>query len=391
MQRRFLLTALAVTSLGLLSGCSTIGGWFAGDPKPGDPAELVDLEPTLETDEVWKRDLGKGTDKRKQQLRPAYREGTFWVADYRGDLSAVNATTGEKIWNIETELPFSGGPGLSEELVIMGTENGEIHAFARDTGTPRWIARISSEVLAAPAAGDGIVVVRSIDGRVFGLNEANGRRLWVYDRSVPLLTLRGNANPVVRAGIAYLGYDGGEVVALRLEDGALLWEEPIATREGRTELDRLADVDGQIVFVASDLLVSSYKNRLSSLAADSGRLLWFKDIASSTGVTVDRTNLATSDREGHVWLLDRRNGATLWKQDALTNRGLTRPVFYQDQVVVGDEEGYLHWISVDDGSFTARTKVGGDGFTGAPLVIGDTLYVYTRDGDLIAFRAGSAL
>ncbi|MEM1411644.1 MAG: PQQ-binding-like beta-propeller repeat protein, partial [Pseudomonadota bacterium] len=225
---------------------------------------------------------------------------------------------------------------------------------------------------------------------VFGLDENNGRRVWVYDRAVPLLTLRGNANPVIRAGIAYLGYDGGEVVALRLEDGALLWEESVATREGRTELDRLADVDGEMVFVASDLLVSSYKNRLSSMAADSGRLLWFKDIPSSTGVTVARTNLAISDRDGNVWLLDRRNGATLWKQDQLTNRGLTRPVFVGDYVVVGDAEGYLHWINLDDGNFAARTKVKGDGFSGAPVVVGNTLYVYTRKGDLIAYQASPA-
>jgi len=380
-----LLTVLLL--VGTLSGCSTIKGWFSGDPKPGDPAELVEFPETVKAQKIWSTDLGKGTDQRKQQLRPAYRGGIFWAAGYKGELSAVDAATGKKLWSIDTELPFSGGPGLSENLVIMGTENGEIHAFSAETGTPQWIARVSSEVLAAPAAAEGIVVVRSIDGRVFGLNEANGRRLWVYDHSVPLLTLRGNANPVIRAGIAYLGYDGGEVVALRLEDGVLLWEEAVATREGRTELDRLADVDGQIVFVASDLLVSSYKNRLSSLAADSGRLLWWKDIASATGVTVSRTNLATSDRDGNVWLLDRRNGDSLWKQDALTNRGLTRPVFFMDYVVVGDAEGYLHWIDVESGSFVGRTDIGGDGFTGAPIVIGNTMFVYTRKGELIAFDA----
>ncbi len=382
---------LALAFAGVLSGCSTIKGWFSGDPKPGEPANLVEFEPSLDTDEVWKRDLGKGTDKRKQQLRPAFRDGTFWVADYKGRLSSVDASTGRENWEIDTELPFSGGPGLSDSLVIMGTENGEIHAFQRETGTPQWIARVSSEVLAAPAAAEGVVVVRSIDGRVFGLDANTGRRLWVYDRSVPLLTIRGNANPVIRAGVAFLGYDGGEVVALRLEDGALMWEEPIATREGRSELDRLADVDGEMVFVASDLLVSSYKNRLSSLAADSGRLLWFKEISSSTGVTVSRTNLAVSDKEGSVWLLDRRNGATLWKQDALSNRGLTRPAFYGDYVVVGDAEGYLHWLNVNDGLFAARTDVGGKGFTGSPVVVGDTLYVYTRKGDLVAVRAGAAL
>lgn len=370
-----------------LAGCSTIKGWFGSDPKPGEPAELIKFPETVKAKKIWSTDLGKGTDQRKQQLRPAYRSGIFWAAGYKGDLSSVEVSTGKKIWSIDTELPFSGGPGLSESLVVMGTENAEVHAFSAETGTPQWIARVSSEVLAAPAAAEGIVVVRSIDGRVFGLNEANGRRMWVYDRSVPLLTLRGNATPVIRAGIVYLGYDGGSVVALRLEDGALLWEEAVATPEGRTELDRLADVDGQIVFVASDLLVSSYKNRLSSLAADSGRLLWFKDIASATGVTVARTNLATSDRDGNVWLLDRRNGATQWKQDALANRGLTRPVFFRDYVVVGDAEGYLHWINVDNGSFAGRTDVGDKGFTGAPIVIGDTLYVYTRKGKLIAFDA----
>ena len=379
----------ALTVALLLSACTTMKGWFAGDPKPGDPAELVEFTPTMEASKLWSRDVGKGIDKRRQQLRPAYRGGTFWVADYKGRLSSVDASSGNVNWELDTELPFSGGPGLSESLVIMGTENGEIHAFQSDTGTPLWIARVSSEVLAAPAVGDGVVVVRSIDGRVFGLDENNGRRLWVYDRSVPLLTLRGNANPVIRAGIAYLGYDGGEVVALRLEDGALLWEQPVATREGRSELDRLADVDGEMVFVASDLLVSSYKNRLSSMAADSGRLLWFKDIPSATGVTVARTNLAISDRDGNVWLLDRRNGSTLWKQDQLTNRGLTRPVFVDDYVVVGDADGYLHWMNLDDGNFSSRTKVGGKGFTGAPVVVGGTLFVYTRKGDLIAFQTAS--
>ena len=161
--------------------------------------------------------------------------------------------------------------------------------------------------------------------------------------------------------------------------------------EGRTELERLSDIDGQLVFIASDLLVSSYKNRLASLAADSGRLLWFKDVSSATGVSVDRINLALSDKDGNLWVLDRRNGAESWKQDQLLHRGLTRPVFYGSFIVVGDAEGYLHWININDGQFAAREKVGGDGFSGPPLVVGNTLYVMTKKGSLIAFRAGAAL
>ncbi|KAA9132025.1 outer membrane protein assembly factor BamB [Marinihelvus fidelis] len=387
MRYRLLAALLLVVAL---PGCSWFKSW-GGDPKPGEPAELVEFEPTVGTDELWSLSVGDGTRRGTQQLRPVYRDGVLYVADYEGELTAVDAMSGNRIWRLKTELPFSGGPGLGASLVIVGTENGEVHAFTPETGTPVWIARVSSEILAAPTEADGIVVVRSIDGRVFGLDARNGRRVWVYDHSVPLLTLRGNANPLIRAGIVYLGYDSGEVVALRLDDGTLVWEQAVVTPEGRSELDRLADVDGQMAIVASDLLVSSFKNRVSSLAADSGRLLWFKDVSSATGVTVLRTHLATSDANGHVWLMDRRNGTTLWKQDALSNRDLTRPAIYGDYVVVGDYDGYLHWIDLETGHFVARDKLGGKGFNGAPLVIGDTLYVYTRKGKLIALRANAAL
>ncbi|NNK38381.1 MAG: PQQ-binding-like beta-propeller repeat protein, partial [Xanthomonadales bacterium] len=214
---------------------------------------------------------------------------------------------------------------------------------------------------------------------------------WIYDHSVPLLTLRGNADVLVRAGIAFIGYDDGSVVSLRVSDGSVVWNQTIVSPEGRTELERLADVGQQMVIVASDLIVSSYKARVVSLAADSGRLLWFKEIASASGVQVDRTNLAVSESNGDLWMLDRRNGSTLWKIDQMSNRGLTRPAFYGNYVVVGDKEGYLHWIDTDIGSFVARVRAGKNGFAAAPLSVGTTLYVLTQKGELIAYRAGAAI
>ena len=254
-----------------------------------------------------------------------------------------------------------------------------------------WNARVSSEVLAPPASADGIVAVRCIDGRVFGLDAVSGRRLWIYDHKAPLLTLRGETDLLIRAGILFVGYDDGSVVALRLSDGSVVWNQTVASPEGRTELDRLADIGQQMVIVASDLIVSSYKSRIVSLAADSGRLLWFKDISSGTGVQVDRTSLAVSEKNDDLWMLDRRNGSTIWKVDQLTNRGLTRPAFYGGYVVVGDKEGYLHWLDSEIGSFVARERAGRKGFAAAPLTVGTTLYVLTHDGDLVAYRAGSAL
>ena len=386
--RQFFIPALA--ALLLLNGCSWIKSW--GDDDDADaPAELVEFEPTLKVGKVWSTDIGKGLDKAGRQLRPAYSSGSLYAADYNGLLMAIDADSGRKQWEIKTKLPFTGGPGISGNLLLMGTQDGEVFAFDASTGTQLWSATVTSEVLAAPAEGDGIVVVRCIDGRVFGLDADTGQRIWIYDHNVPLLTLRGNAPLLLRAGVVFVGYDGGQVVALRHDDGTLMWEQTLVTTEGRTELERLSDIDGQLVFIASDLLVSSYKNRLASLAADSGRLLWFKDISSATGVTVDRINLTLSDKDGNVWLLDRRNGAESWKHNQLLRRGLTRPVIYGSFVVVGDEEGYLHWIKISDGQFAAREKVGGKGFSGPPLVVGNTLYVMTKKGKLIAFRAGAAL
>ena len=386
--RQWFIPALA--ALLLLNGCSWIKSW-GDDDEPDAPAKLVDFEPTLKVGKVWSANVGKGLDKAGRQIRPAYSAGSLYAADYKGQLFAVDANNGSKRWEIKTELPFTGGPGVSGNLLMMGTENGEVFAFDASTGTQLWSATVTSEVLAAPAEADGIVVVRCIDGRVFGLDSNTGQRLWVYDHNVPLLTLRGNSPLLLRAGVVFIGYDGGQVVALRLDDGVLMWEQTLVTAEGRTELERLSDIDGQLVFIASDLIVSSYKNRLASLAADSGRLLWFKDVSSATGVSVDRINLTLSDKDGNLWLLDRRNGAESWKMDQLLHRGLTRPVIYGNFIAVGDAQGYLHWVDIKSGLFAAREKVGGDGFAGPPLVVGNTLYVMTRKGSLIAYRAGAAL
>jgi outer membrane protein assembly factor BamB len=383
-----LLIAFLLSGL-VLQGCSWIKSW--GDDEASAPAPLVEFKSSLKVGKVWSTNIGDGMGKQGLSMGPRYSSGTLYAADYKGRLVAVNAETGGRNWELKTEQPFSGGPGLDENQVYMGTIDGRVIAYDRNGGAELWNAQVSSEVLIPPESADGIVVVRCIDGRVFGLDSINGRRIWVYDHSVPLLTLRGNADLLVRGGNVFIGYDDGSVVSLKLEDGSLLWNQTIVSPEGRTELERLADVGTKMVVVASDLIASSYKNRVVSLAADSGRLLWFNEISSATGIQVDRTNLAVSESTGNLWMLDRRNGSTLWKLDQMANRGLTRPAFYGNYVVVGDKEGYLHWIDTQIGSFVARNKVDRKGFAAAPFSVGTTLYVLTHGGNLIAYRAGAAL
>lgn len=384
---RVLLAALL--SLAVLQGCSWFKSW--GDEEPGDPAPLVDFEESVDVRKEWSTDVGDGMGKAGVSMPPLYVDGTVYVADYEGLLAAVNAENGKKTWEIKTKLPLSAGPAVGESLLVVGTLDGSVLAFDPASGNERWSAKVSSEVLAVPGISDSIVVVRSIDGRVFGLDAETGARVWIHDHSVPLLTLRGNTNILLRGGTVFVGYEDGSVTALRLDDGSQIWSQSVVSLEGRTELERLSDIGIQMVLVASDLIVSSYKDRVVSMAADSGRLLWFKEISSATGVQVAGTNLAVSDMAGDLWLLDRRNGSTVWKIDQLTNRGLTLPAFYGELVVVGDKEGYLHWINTRDGSFVARVREGKKGFAGGPLTVGTTLYVLSRKGTLAAYRAGAAL
>ena len=381
---RVLLTAFLC--LLLVQACKS---W--GNPEPGDPAPLVDFDATVKVKKIWSTGVGDGMGKEGISMPPMFANGVIYAADEKGQLTAVGAEKGNKIWTIKTKQAFSGGPAVGESLLVMGTLDGTVLAFDAADGSERWSARVSSEVLAVPGISENIVVVRCIDGRVFGFDATTGTRVWIYDSRVPLLTLRGNTNILLRGSTVFVGYADGTVAALKVADGTVIWSQSVVSPDGRTELERLADVGIQMVIVASDLIVSSYKKRIASLAADSGRLLWFKEISSFTGVQVDRTNLAVSDSGGDLWLLDRRNGSTLWKIDQLTNRGLTLPAFYGDLVVVGDKEGYLHWINISDGAFVAREREGSKGFAGAPLTVGTTLYVLTSKGTLSAYRAGAAL
>lgn len=376
---------LALILIVPLSGCQTIRGWFQRDTTE-PPAELVEFTPRIEVERVWSTGVGRGISRSQPKLKPIYAGGRIWTVDYRGLLTVIDAESGNRVARIDTELDVSAGPTIFDDRVYLGTFDGEIHVLDAGSGATHWSAQLSSEILSLPVLHDGVLIVRCLDGRVFGLDATNGRRLWVHDRSVPALTLRGTSDILARAGQAFIGYDDGTVIALRVADGSVLWEQPVSVPEGRTELERLADIDGRLVLIGSDLYVVTYRGRLASLTTESGRVLWVKDVSSASGVSVARTRLAVSDRDDSLWLVDRRNGGTLWRDETLLRRQLTRPEFIGDYVVVGDFDGYLHWLDADSGEMAARVRAFRDGFAAAPLVVGNTLYVLSADGDLSAWR-----
>ena len=380
-------TALETTNE-LVSGVSDY--FLGGEDNKEPPAELVNYKPELKIDVLWDEDVNEGGgEERFLSLMLAVKDKRALVADVDGLVQARNITTGELIWETETDYSFSAGPGVGDNSVaILATSNAEIVAFNIGTGREVWKTNVSSEVLANPVVTDEKVIVRTIDGKMVALNPRDGSQLWVFDRSVPILSIRGTGVPIIVDDNIIAGYANGKMLALRLSDGKSGWETSIDIPRGRSEVERLVDLDVDPVETGGVVFVSSYQGGTTAVLALDGDVLWRNDnVSSYTGIGYDWRYLYISSTESHVWQLDQRSGASLWKQDELQNRVLTSPVIYDDYVVVGDYDGYIHWLSVNDGRQLARIKVADSAIETKPVVVDNVVYVYSKEGSLTALKA----
>lgn len=395
---RSLMLALAMLSVSGLGGCN----WFKGVGKKDNvtlPAELVDFSPTLKVDKLWSSGIGDGAHRSGARMSPAVADGRVYASGVDGSIGALDASNGSKVWTEKTGRKvgwfsrgvnsdrWSGGPSSNGELVVVGGLDGQVQCRSASDGSSRWEVELGAEVIAAPAIGEGIVVVRTLDGKLYGLDPADGSQRWIYDQSVPALSLRGNSAPLIGNGLAYVGYDNGRVVAVSLADGSQAWSMTLSPGEGRTEVERLSDADGRMVLDGNELFVASYRGQVAALYADSGRVAWQRDLSSFAGVDVNSTTVAVSDADGSVWAFDRQSGANLWKTDQLAHRWLSAPAIVGNSVVVGDFDGYLHWLSLDTGALVARERLSRKAIEGAPVAIGEVVYVEDVEGKLAAFRA----
>ncbi|MBS0589218.1 MAG: outer membrane protein assembly factor BamB [Proteobacteria bacterium] len=388
-----------------MTGCGTIKGWFNDTKKENiePPTPLAEnFSPAIRVQKVWGERIGKGAEKTGANMRPAYADGKVYAASTTGVIAAYDAGTGKTLWSKQlgrragfiihrgpNSVRWGGGPTIDGDLLVVGALEGVVQAFAAGDGTDRWSTQLSSEIIAAPAVGGGMVFVRTNDGHIVGLDRADGSRKWSYDRStVPLLSLRGNSAPMYVDGVVYAGEDNGKVIALRASDGALLWEQVVSPGEGRTEIERLQDVDGAIAVADGVLYASGYKGQTTALATQTGRPIWTHEVASYSGVALSASQIYLSDADSNVYALDLRNGSSEWKQDALKYRWLGEPAVQGDAVVVGDLEGWVHWLSIGDGKLLARERISKAPIRSAPVVVGDMVYVETIYGDIAAYRVG---
>lgn len=373
---------LAVVFLGAvaLTAC-------ASRPAREPPAPLPDIKAERHVNELWSVDAGAAA-KRGLRLAPALEDGVIFVADPEGSVSAYAADTGKRLWETDLDVPVSGATGVGEGLVLVGSRQGQVIAIERESGRQAWTAQVSSEVLAPPAGALGVVVVQTVDGKVFGLSAADGKRAWVYERTEPALTLRGTARPVIVNDVVLTGFASGRIAALRLKDGQLLWEVPVAQPRGRNEIERLVDVDAAPLVLGETIYAASYQGKLVALNPRGGNVVWSRDVSTFDALASDGRNIYLVDDRGHVLAFDAQSGASVWKQDGLRAREPSAPVVAGDYVVVGDFEGYVHWLAREDGRLVARRRV--DGAVRAPAVAdGERLFVADVSGSLSALRLAS--
>jgi len=374
---RALLIALAAL---VAVGCSSKG-------KVREPAKLTDIgAPAFKLDTAWSRSAGEGSGKRHSGLRLALETDALFTADLRGRVFAFGPQNGNTLWTSDTKARVVAGPGVSGNLVMVGTLDGEVIALNRADGKELWRSKLSSEVLAAPVGNGRIVVARTGDGKVYGLDPVNGSLQWTFDRSVPNLTLSGLSAPLIVGSHVYVGFDNGKLGAINLADGTLAWEQVVAVPTGRTELERLTDVDAALLDNGADLFAASFGGEVACLDGSSGQVLWRRSIKSYTGFAEVDDLVVISDEAGVIWAVDARTGAAAWKQDALLNRRLSPPATFNGHVVVADFEGYLHWLDPKDGRIVARSHVGGSPVRAAPIAGDSLLYVLNSDGKTSAVK-----
>jgi len=355
----------------LLAACSS-------DKASIEPAKLIDFKPAAKIQVRWQQSLG---DSGINVLTPGVTRVAVFGASAK-HLYRFDRDTGKQMWRIAPGFTVSGGVGAGEGLVLVGGDQGELAAYDETDGKLRWQVQVSSEVLSAPQAAEGVVIVRSGDGRIAGLSAADGKRMWLYERSTPALVVRSHAGVTLQRDVAFAGFAGGKLAALKIKDGSVLWETSVSQPRGNTELERISDITSNPVADDEQVCAIAFQGRVACYDVARGSPLWNRDISSDKGMMLLRKYLYLSDANGSVIALDKSSGATVWKNEQLFMRDATAPHALDDFVVVGDYEGYLHAMNREDGGFVARTKLGGNGIRTAPVGLDNGLLVQTRGGGL---------
>ncbi len=363
----------------LLAGCSSLNPFASKKPR-NEPAPLVSFKPSMNVRTQWTASIGKAGE---YVLSPAVADGKVYAASADGELASFDASSGKQLWRTRAGTGITAGVGTDGTTVVVAGSDGAILAFDAATGAQRWKAQASTEVLSSPAVGNGTVVVRSMDNRISAYDAETGVRRWFLQRSAPALTVRAAPGILVGDGLAFVALPAGRLLALSVVTGAPRWEAVIAEPRGATELERVSDVAGMPALLGRDICAAAYQGRIACVDAGNGTVKWARELSAEVGPSIDQRFVFAADEKGYVSAYARESGSNLWRNTSLTWRGLSAPVSFGRAVVVGDREGYLHFLSREEGAMLARIEAGG-AVRAAPVVAGSRLVVQTADGKLMA-------
>ncbi len=368
----------------LLSACQTVSDGYDrvfGSRPAQKPAELTPFQPKANLKILWQGSVGSAE---KNVYFPAKSGNVVYAVGAAGAVTGFDAASGTAVARIEGGQRVTGGVGVGGGMVLLGTPKGEVLAFERN-GRPLWKSQLSGEVLAPPESQEGIVVARTGDGRIHGLDVASGKQKWVYQRTTPALSVRTHAGLVIERGAVFVGFAGGRLVGISLADGKVGWEAVVALPRGTTELERVADITSLPVVDGQRVCATAFQGRVACFDSSRGSLIWTRDVSSIAGLGVDERNLYVTDDKNAVLGLDKTSGASLWRQDKLAGRNVSAPLAIGRYVAVGDLEGYVHLLSREDGSFAARIATDGSTISAPPLALDPTSFlVQTRNGGVFA-------
>ena len=380
--RRITMT-IAVAAVLATSGC----GWFSKEKSAVQPAELDKQIGSRSSTVNWSTDTGSGTDDLDMKLEATLSGSTVYVADADGRVSAIDSNSGGTLWSSDVDLDLRGGPGAGGGMVVVGSSEGDLVALSSGGGQEMWRAKLDSEVSGVPLVANGIVVAHTTNGKLVGVNQSSGEIAWIFHRTGPALRLRGSAQPVADGDVLYSGLDAGKLVKLNIATGRPEWETPISYPSGRTELERVVDIDSRPVVAANTVYTVSYQGEMASVDKKKGSVNWRHRFSSHQGLVFDGSTLYSADSRGNVVAIDSKTGNEIWKQEGLYGRRLSAPALAGGYLAVADFEGYLHWLSPADGSIVARIRAVSSSVQAPPIAIGNRVIVYGIKGQLASVTA----
>ena len=381
---RYLLLIIMMLSV---AGCSTVSGWFdSDDDDPMAPVALTDITETVNIKTLWSVGVGDGQGDGFYRLQPAISGDVIYAASADGEVVAVDRKRGKILWEVDLDMSLSGGVGVYKDVLLLGSSEGVVLKLDASTGEQLWTTVLSGEILSPPQANGKVVVAQTYNGKLQGLDFTSGQLLWAYSSKVPLLTLRGTSVPILANNRVYAGFANGRVLAFDAQTGSIAWEVRVAIPTGRSEIERIVDVDGTMELSGDELYAASYQGSIVAVSIESGRKIWQQKASSFSGVSVGFGNVYAADEDGTLNAFMRNGDGVRWSQGALGYRQLSRPMPIGSYVAVGDFEGYLHILSQVDGDLVGRVRVDSDGVRADMLSEDGILYVFANDGELVAYE-----